>query len=277
MFTKERITSKNNKNKLSTRALTAVGAASLTLLAACSGGGESAKSMPKENDAYISIELPGDKNHDNVLSKYELSEMTPEQVAMVDPSQLVVAYGPDFDAWRKDTLKILIKRDKLTPDQAAVIGTPDSLPTGPKDLYSDQDVMNQVTLDIADASIQEDNTEGLRMLPLPYSPEATGFEKARRFAATEGVVVLEPSRQVGESLPHPTGKFNGVDLTKYADARIIKQELLPNEGWDDRRTVQYGLYGLVKNGNDESWQLLRSYKDDAHMQMAILNLIDPRG
>ncbi len=202
--------------------------------------------------------LPGDTNHDGAYSNDELKAMSPSTVANINPSLLVPVYGPEFDSWRQETYDGTVKNNNFTPEQLAVI----KVPTGDKASYSDQDVLNVVTLDVIDASIQDDTTDGERMLALPHSKnlrEIPNDMKAIEFnqGKSQKRPVIGVFKQVGGPLPHPYGSFNGVDIgsSVYTQARVIQQELLPNQPSDVRFT-SYGLYALVERGGAEAWTLL---------------------
>lgn len=251
-------------------------AGTAAVAAALTGCGSSEKADSHSGTHASAIdELPiaGDQNGDGFLSKDELHGMAPDAVAKVDPKLLASAYASDFDAWRQDTLIIQMKHGNLSDETLAVIGSPESLPTGPKSEYTDQQVLNQVSLDETDASIQEDLIDGKRMMPLPINPESGGFEDSVNHLTPGNGAVLNYHRQVGESLPRPEASFNGVNLRQYAQARVIKQELLRNNRSTSETFTEYGLYGLVKNGESEEWQLVRRWSLSGTAALAVADLI----
>ncbi len=213
-----------------------------------SGGDRSSANVPP---------LLGDTNHDGTLSKDELHALDPADVAKVAADtknlpMLVDAYEPDFDRWRQEIFDQV--KGSLTPAQRTIL----TVPTGPKESYADQDVINQVTLDLADASAQDDTLNGERMLPLPCSPglvefpddiKATETNKYRSADAKDKVPIVNANRFVGPSLPRPTGSFNGVDLSGYSQIRVIPREYVP--GPNDptpayTRNCQYLWIGLFQ-------------------------------
>lgn len=209
---------------------------------------------------------------DGVVTKDELDVMAPGKIAEIDPSILLGAYAADFEKWRQPIYDMVTTKSNLTQDQRNVL----YVPTGPKESYSDQDVMNQVSLDLMRASSEEDKEQAERLLPLPYSAEMVEFGKdvTAIQTSTGALTLVEINRQVGEPLPHPEESFNGVDLSQYIQARVIKRELVPGPNDPNGSFTEYGLYGLLKNGENEEWQLLRRWlPGDNGLQGALYALI----
>lgn len=216
--------------------------------------------------------MKGDQNGDDILSKEELHAMDPYDVANVAPSILADAYTSDFDNWRQDTYNILVKNNGLTSDQLSVV----SVPTGPKTDYTDQQVMNQVTLDITDANIQEIPADGQRMLPLVFNRDSGGFDEAMTLTASQETTVMNAYRQISDSIPHPKESFNGVDLSDYVQSRVVRRVLLPNNE-NAMGIEEIALFGLVqgKSGAQE-WQLVRHWLgDDSSANLALDKLTAP--
>ncbi len=219
--------------------------------------------------------LPGDTNHDGAYSDAELQAMSPSAVANINPSLLVPVYGPGLDSYRQKTYDNMVKSNNFTPEQLDTI----KVPTGDKAHYSDQDVLNEVTLDVIDASTQSDTTDGERILALPYNKNMR--EIAADISAIEfnqGKTLKRPLinayKQVGVPIQQPHGSFNGVDIPSsiYIQARVIQQELLPNTPSEAPLTA-YGLYALVEKDGAQEWtQLAYWTMEDATLAQSLNNL-----
>ena len=116
---------------------------------------------------------------DGTVTAEELNTLPdPTQTEFVDPADLVSVYANDFDAWRQQTKDILIKKGWLTNEQLAVLAEmPDA--ALPKEQWTDQMVLNAISLDIADSMIQEPRELGVRMLPTVLDPETPSFAEVR--------------------------------------------------------------------------------------------------
>ena len=227
------------------------------------GGGEKA---PAGTYPVATSEVPGDANGDGYLSKDELRDMSFESVVDVakhDPKLLLSAYAPDFDAWRKDTNTILNNKGYfLTVDPSV-----NYVPTGSKEAYSDQDVLVQVMLDVADASIQKGDAGseiGKRMLTLVRSPGEEDFLKAvDHFETSQGRPDLNIYKTAGESYRITASSFDGIDLSNYTQVRLVREELVPANADTRHSEIWYGLYGLVKDGSNSSWMKLQRFDPDS--------------
>ncbi len=224
------------------------------------GGGitNSAEPFPNSSNGEITPLVIGDTNGDGEVTKDEIQQSSPLEAAKVDTEFLLKAYGQDFDNWREATYDILYKN--MTAEQQEVVKMPGSTD---KSQFSDQEVTNVVTIDIADASIQEVPEEGQRMLPVVMDPECAGFDGIQEKLPLEGVSVLA-YRQIGPELEHiESDSFMGIDLSRVKEARVIKQENIPGKGQDqDRIFQQYGLYVLNDVNGRDSWQLVQKWDDD---------------
>jgi hypothetical protein len=272
--------SHKGRNKLIALAVTGVmGAGAYGIYSAIEDGTEHAieKLFPDKTDTTSQIGdapgsgisndpmhyLPGDTNHDGAYSNDELKAMSPADVANISPSLLLPVYGPELDSWRQDTYNNVIRAGRFTADQLSNV----TVPTGEKAAYSDQDILNQVALDVIDASTQDDTVDGERILALPYDKGLGGFTQTVKQIDTNQnsnptkMPVINSFKELGEPLPRPKSSFNGLDLSDYTQVRLIQQEALPNNPQDPEFT-EYGLYGLVANGNSEEWRELRRWTVD---------------
>ncbi|UXA09995.1 hypothetical protein KXD97_17560 [Mycobacterium sp. SMC-8] len=209
--------------------------------------------------AEIISQLRGDTNGDGKVTKDEIQQSNPLEAAKIDTEYLLKAYAQDFDDWREDSFKFLYKY--MTPEQREVVKMPGLTD---KSQLSDQEVANIVSIDIADASMQQDKPEeGQRMLPLVIDPGCEGFETFFKMVPMEGMIIAA-YRQVGPELERIKSKsFMGIDLTNTEQARIIKQEILPGIGDDPTiRKQQYGLYTLNTVNGHSSWKIVQKWDDD---------------
>ena len=225
------------------------------------GGGitNSAEPFPNSSNGEITPLVIGDTNGDGEVTKDEIQQSSPLEAAKVDIEFLLKAYAQDFDDWREDSFKFLYKY--MTPEQREIVKMPGSTD---KSQFSDQEVANIVSIDIADASMQQDNPEeGQRMLPLVIDPDCEGFETFHKMVPMEGMVIAA-YRQVGPELGRiESESFMGIDLTDAEQARIIKQEIIPGVGDDPTiRKQQYGLYTLNTVDGQSSWKLVQKWNDD---------------
>lgn len=256
-----KLQSKNEKRfgwKKATAILAIGGAAALG--SACAPDSTSSAHAPKGQASTSESGAPLLAQSSNNPTELKLNAMNATDVASLPVSELVTAYAPDLDSWRQISYNALVKSKGLTSDQLSSM----SVPTGPKSSYSDQDILNQVSLDILDASYQDNPTFGPHALPLIISPDMNYYSSnlniVNNNAANGGTGLLDISlyKQVGNVLPRITNRsFSDVDLTSYAQAALIQQESEPING--QAPSTEYGLYGLVKNGPDEEWQALRFY------------------
>lgn len=161
--------------------------------------------------------------------------VTPEPT---DNQSLLIKYGSDFDAWRQQTYDILLKQNYITSTHRFV-----TVATGPKDAYGSQDILNQVALDVADASLQVPIVNGERMLSLVEDPKLGNYQDDMRyFDAHKGHQPdVNLHRVAGRSF-QLTGYFNGVDLTPYTRATLIEQEFIPSPG--DNPTALHRVWPL---------------------------------
>jgi hypothetical protein len=222
--------------------------------AACTGmSSHDTSSTPQMGSPGGSSQSSGVK-----LSKDQLGKMDPLAVAQVPPSVLLDAYGPNLDKWRQRVYDLTMQNPAVTPDQRATL----SVPSGPKDQYTDQQAVNQVTLDVIDASIESDYGLGERELSVVYDKDLGGFSDALHAieaneTSNSHLAAMNAYVTVGPALPRPQGAFNGVDLTEYTQARLINQQFLPNSGAASFN--EYGLYALVKDDQNEAWRELRRW------------------
>lgn len=208
------------------------------------------------------IYIEGDNNKDGALSKAEIQSLDPitnrEAVENVDVKSLVSAYASDLDAWRQDAYDIMNKR--MTKEQSGVITMPS---VNDKLSYSDQDVINAVAIDTADASVQDNNpAEGQRMLPLIMDKNCPGFDEYFDKIPNDKMII-NAAKQTGRELPRPTESFMQYDLKDVAQARIIKWENIPGPHESSEMTYQrYALYVLNENEGNSTWQLVNKWETD---------------
>lgn len=130
-----------------------------------SNGGEAA------NPTY-DLNNEGKMTRDDV--KLLKNPMDTENFAAAD---LVSIYGPDFDQWRTDTFNLLVKNSRLNARQLEILTVP-SLDV-PKEQWTDQMILNAITLDVADCGMQTVPVEGAEMLPTVYSNTVSNFGRIR--------------------------------------------------------------------------------------------------
>ncbi|USN96564.1 MAG: hypothetical protein H6797_05910 [Candidatus Nomurabacteria bacterium] len=267
---------KNKDKKLNWKkvtAVTAIGGAAVLGVGACSTENSNSNSSPAISNSSEAPHMYGDTNGDSTFSQDELHAMSPSDVANIAPSLLANAYASDFEKYRQDTLNILVDKNLLYGQEKDIL----SAPSGPKVNYTDQQVINEVTLDVADSSMQPDPTDGQRMLALPYNKDAGGFTDAQNFIKPGAGVNLNAYIQTDDPIPRPQGEFNGVDLSDYAQARVIRQRKLPNNP-QDAIFDEISLYGLIKDksGQNEEWQLVQRWlATDSGVNLAVDKLTAP--
>lgn len=208
------------------------------------------------------ITIEGETIQNEILTKEEIQALDPaeypEAVKSVDAKSLLSAYGSDLDSWRLDTFNYM-KEHFLNAEQEKVLSMP---PSGDKILYSNQDVINSVSIDLADASIQKIPEEGQRILPLIVNKNCPGFETYFNSVHQEGITI-NINKDLGEQIPKPTETFMGHDISNASDARIIKWENLPTEGQEvDYEYQRYALYVLNEHDGESSWQLVDKWSTD---------------
>ncbi len=230
--------------------------------------------------------IPGDTNGDGKVSRDEFkalianatkAEDVTNAISNIPDSVIIDTYGGLFDKWRQATFDNLTSTDNFSPEAKAVV----TVPIGEKENYSDQDVLNANALDEADSATQNNSLEGQVMFRVPYSQKIGGFsESETKIFFNNGnalkVPIFTAAKVAGESLPHPTGEFNGTVLpeNKFAQVRIIKEELLPSRDGQTQASTEYGLYGLEKSESEPQWQLIGRWAiDDPGVQDAIRRLI----
>lgn len=170
-----------------------------------------------------------DLNNDGKMTRDDVkllkNPMDTENFAAAD---LVSIYGPDFDQWRTDTFNLLVKNSRLNARQLEILTVP-SLDV-PKEQWTDQMILNAITLDVADCGMQTVPVEGAEMLPTVYSNTVSNFGRIRdkMLDSTNRLVTLNVWKA---GLPNPkprNGRF--MDITGLSDnARIIYGEPVLNE------------------------------------------------
>jgi len=215
------------------------------------------------NGEDTTIYIQGDTDKDGALSKSEIQALDPivdrEAVKSVDVKSLLSAYASDLDSWRADTYAIMERR-YMNDAQKDVVSVPIEQD---KRLYSDQDVINSITIDLADMSVQTKNpTEGQRMLPLILDRNSAGFDEFYN-KITDPSIIIDVNKHTGKQIPKPTGSFMGHDLSDVADARVIEWENVPGDYEPDATNfTRYALYVLNEKNGESSWQLINKWSPD---------------
>lgn len=254
-----------------------IGAAAVSLLGIGAKVGHDAIATPKpvetsqDTDAPATTYAPADLNHDGRISeleeiradgtvtKDELNSLSdPTQTEFIDPADLATAYAEDFDNWRQQTIDILDKKGWLTAEQKAVIAEmPNTLI--PKDEWSDQMVVNAISLDIADSMIQEPQDLGVRMLPTVLDPEAPSFNEVR---GDIGKYVTLNILKTDVSRKPQTGEFMGItELTP--NARVIAADHVINDSAtgdvDHPHVITLVDLQSGEDGTSQTWRELGSW------------------
>lgn len=245
------------------------------------GNDKSASAEPFNNSQSsetVLVPVMGDADGDRVVTKQEISSLDPsededaEVIKSIEPGFLVEAYAADLDSWRQPTLEIL--KQHTTSTQADTL----SLPlTEDKSAYTDQEVLNAIAIDLADASVQKnDPADGQRMLPMIIDRDCPGFDGYFN-KITDGGMIIDINKQIDESLSPPTSSFMGHDLNKptITQARVIKWENIPggpeSESEDYNR---YGLYALHETNGKSAWQLVDKWNVTDHKVMQAVKALN---
>lgn len=269
----------NPKEKLSTRnkLIAAFGAGAVSVAAifgVTHAMGNDEKSVPQENSATHDTPPPSVDVNGNPINELKSPE---SKVATGETLALLQAHSKNFDEWRGQTLDLLNRHNKLTTEQRQFLE--ENLATlsqkTDKSMYSDQEVLAAVALDVADASIQDNLAEGHAMLPLIISKRSGQYftDTDLRLGNGDGAI-LNIYNQSGPDLPRPKESFWRIALDNVKDARVIIQTTTSNIPGDNEIFTEAGLYVLNSDGNgNEQWQVrARLGLDDPEVQKDVTQL-----
>lgn len=289
---KQRTQTKNEKWPLRTRLIAAIGAAAaMATLGACSktgavnvdNAGNVVTTVTLNEDGTVSDGtkvgqteiLTSDINHDGKVNKDDVKELKdPLDTEKFTPAELVNIYGADFDSWRQDTYNLLVKNARLDAKQLEILSVP-SLDT-PKEQWSDQMILNAITLDVADAGMQTTPVEGAQMLPAVYSNTIANFNRIRNKMIDEDnrLVTLNVWKA---GLPNPkpqNGTFMSISGLSE-NARIVYGEPIVNENESGKYDPEINYVVDLQIGSDgktKLWRVVAALDNGAAVQLAIANL-----
>lgn len=226
---------------------------------------------------------PADTNHDGIVSdlesaildgvvtKDELNKFSdPNDSANVGSADLVTAYAGDFDNWRKDTYNILDEKGWLNDEQKATLAEiPDK--SKPKEEWNNQEVMNAVTLDVADATMQVSKKVGILMMPTVLDKSAQSFTEARDSVGKSAFIAVY--NVSGGYIPKDK-EFKGI-TNLSEDARVIVSRHVEGEYSTVEHPHIVTLVDLQTGRNGErAWKELGSWDaDDASTIQSVKELI----
>lgn len=185
--------------------------------------------------------------------------------ALAAERALLAKHSKNLDEWREGTLDIIsnsTSENAPSTEERAVLALPRDVP---KSEYTDQEVINSVTLDIADASLQgfteEEKARGVDMLRLVVSESSKKhFENLKDSIERGAGTIIASYTTLGESLTVPSGQFMNAIIEPGQEARLIHQHKNPGSQAHERKEFdEHGLYVLISDGTLEHWQLAGRY------------------
>lgn len=267
---------------------------SIGLATAILGGGAAAYGLSgndSENTSRATYDV-ADTNHDGVIDEVEKiyadgvvtkdekdtisSFSNPGDASRIAPADLVTVYGGDFDSWRPQAYSYI---STLLTDEQKKILNQGKLPTVPKSEWDQQSISNQITLDIADMTIQDDRHLGQVMLPTVLDTRTPGYNDV--FSNAEGGTTKpNPTIAVYEvapsSYPKPRGSFMGVEGLSE-DSQLIGGTYVENgtgrDGASTKNIVM--LVDLVKSpdGKSENWRKVGFWdSNDPRLKAAVADI-----
>lgn len=192
-------------------------------------------------------------------------------------------HSKNFDTWRQDTLDILNKKNLLTNEQSQYLKQNlDSLSAkSNKSDYTIDEILTAVHLDIADATMQDDGTDGAGMLSVVYGKSNANYSRIESIAAQNTPEAVIEAWGTGGYAVYDRPKdhyFQGEDFGQVKDARIIVRYKIPGPGQagaETKRDVSVYVLHDAGNGN-EQWQLHKSYDFDSPSVNAELETLHPQ-
>lgn len=207
-----------------------------------------------------------DTNDSGAHRKDQIKAMDPNAAATLDPAELTATFAGDFDRYRAQVYGTLLKTD-LTAEQRGYLSVPPT--TNDKSTWTDQQVVNAVTLDVADATLEEDLNTGKVELAAVLDPQCGGFQAIRDGMRPNGQFVANVDiYKVGN--PEPRPKHNTfLHVPIGPNARLIFQSPVPGPGRSGGPS-QYALYDLIQSNGASNWKMLRRWTADAEMQATVV-------
>jgi hypothetical protein len=194
--------------------------ASLLIITGCSQkqagpAAESGNHSPASSPSSSSSDI------DNVPSFADSDRYSGDNLEKLSPSELATLTAKRLDHFRPTTYNNLIKQNLLTTDQNAVLKLPAARP---KSSYSDQDIINQVTLDAAIASDPWFNDFRPVADPAQTLQNLTILQiMAQQELYTIYDTTLIGSKETSDGMDVPPGQSDAeTTLTKNTDATITE-------------------------------------------------------